>query len=970
MCNVLNKQINREDGFSLPELLISMAIFLGVAVGLIMIIQSISQSSSHFQKTATTQASFANASANIQKNISSATQVNYASQNAVWLTSKTTTQTRQVVYYAYSPGTSIPAGLSTPLHGLQSPSYSAIVMAVKNGDSSWATSVLSSYTPSDTNALFSYFDKDNTAISAPTIESMSSSDLAKIDRIQHWLTTTIPGRVLPYELVSSTEINQNQVSSTGSNPDCSLSNIHLSVIKSDNGTSLDNNARGALLTWNVPSCASSYQIYRKSNQTDETTYTTRSAISDPNTTTLWDRSSAANGSDTTGLKWGTTYCYYIDAIDLNGNRISTSTSPQCVVIRPQSTAIVNVNPAAALTDVRSKTSGDSISYGTKTGITGSYTTSTTNADIGNHYTVARDTTNQVAYLTRFGATSYKIVETNASTGSVIQTVETTNLYKTFSEAYDNSRTYTVYAINAGGTSDASGSQTLISAPSAPDASHNSRSVSCTDSSTVSKYASGCGIKFTFTKKSPVATNYVVNFDSKAAATCSVTTSSTTWLNTTWGSATSVTKGKDTNWGTANCVGIRNYNTAGYSPMVTDSTYLPVAPQPASRIDLSYGKAASDLGYHSRLSDKFTLDRNHSYTNGVSMNSSMSLTYNLDISRPSGGASQALVQKSWTKLDNKDVVDSVQNDLDDADKYADDGKEDNNDNSGTDDSALVEDPSETSHSSSLAAKVSLAFSLSAAHKKIVSTTTKDTDPDADIQPVSYSTTLTWNKQVPGVYYTFLTTIPSLAGVNRSVVSYMMTRPTTDARIDNLIESKSGAGYRGMFIWQSGVRIGYSSYLCASIQWGGVPSSMAHCAYNGNKSGNDIVALATKGKKAYNEDSASYAGHYVTKLIWNPDTSDSKLVTWSDDRSYKGFTGYSSDGVGSYGSGSSWTFYKESMNVNQGDHHPCVQADYYDVDGDFHDSPTCKVKYSSSYKSLRMPSLVSGNYSDSITGTEGF
>jgi hypothetical protein len=446
---------DRELGVSLVEVLVYIALFTILTTIVLAIINVTISSSQRITSSSTTQAKMNQAASMLQREISLAKAVSYAAPNRIDVLVRQNEIEQKVSYFAYIPGTTstFPAGVTVS----QMPAYNAVMRVTYAANGTTVTSVaplVSGYDPAGySKPLFTYFDKAN----AELVLNASSTidDHAGISRIEFHIAAKADGRNSALQIESSAVPLFSSPITTATDepaplePECAA-NFRASITPRNTY---------ATLNWNAPAGATSYTIYRY-NVSNGNTLEGSTIVANPGTTTL------SNSGVTAGLAWGTTYRWTISVA--SPGYLKNECADTTATVVPAQVQLVNINSYA--TDLTTTNPATSLNLGFPTnGGEENRTKTTTNRQAGYRYTVARGLINQLAWSSRFGATSYNIYA-NGGTTPIITISNGNTYYQDLASSrvnYGRSTTYTVSASNAGGEGSKSSAITLISPPSAP-----------------------------------------------------------------------------------------------------------------------------------------------------------------------------------------------------------------------------------------------------------------------------------------------------------------------------------------------------------------------------------------------------------------------------------------------------------------------------------------------------------------------
>jgi len=446
---------NREEGMTLVEILVAIALLAAVSVMVVTLINTTLNSASRFGNVTTTQNEVSNAVASMQRDLSSAQKVLTATDNSITVQIRQASKDYEITYFAYDPAS--PNALPARAIASQLPAYKAIIEIrydISAGTTGQKITVKGhnpvGFANPEKRHVFDYYDAKNELITVPAITDTNSapaSSLSRIERVEFRIAANADGRGTPIQMESSAATTAGG-STTGTIPDSYSSipecpaNFRVDIVPTETQ---------ATLSWYSPSGATSYTIYRVNSSTNATEGSF--VIGDPDTLTFVDKD----------LAWGTTYRWTIQANGSGGN--SPACGPITGTVVPDEVGFVNVNSLATLAATKNGTGTETLSRAAETNIAAK-SVATTDILSGNRYTVARGLTNQLAWSSTYGVEGYRIYEgTNFATPVATVTSAGTQ-WTQLSSAYGANRNYTVKAYNAGGESVASETERLVSPPSA------------------------------------------------------------------------------------------------------------------------------------------------------------------------------------------------------------------------------------------------------------------------------------------------------------------------------------------------------------------------------------------------------------------------------------------------------------------------------------------------------------------------
>jgi type II secretory pathway pseudopilin PulG len=480
---ILTRRAGKESGLSLVETLIAIALFAVLAVMAVTLIVSTMQTTARFSEVSTTQAQVNQAASVIQRDITLADSVSYASPSQLTFTTRQSNKDYEVSIFAWNPASTD----TLPAHVDKSklPAYSALIenrFEEATGKSA-ATVLVKGYDPNGYlgKTLFSFYDSDNDEVK---MDSATQKDYDSISRVEYRIAANAAGRASKIQIESSATLNYslppgvaaNNISGT---PDCPA-NIVVSIVPRETRSTV---------RWNAPAGSTSYTLYRY-NYTNGNALEKSIVIANPDTTSYVDD----------GLAWGTTYSYALQSAGPAGTSTICNAGNTATVV-PDVTKFVNVNSVQpALAAVKSGSGAENLTGPTVAGY--AKTVATTNISSGKKYTVARGLTNQVAWNDSFGTTRFNVYRNGNQTTPVATLASGTFVWQDTNNAYGDTDTYIIKAANAGGESFSSDPITLISPPTA-----STFSASRPDTST---RASTTDNVINLTKSAANTTGYKVN----------------------------------------------------------------------------------------------------------------------------------------------------------------------------------------------------------------------------------------------------------------------------------------------------------------------------------------------------------------------------------------------------------------------------------------------------------------------------
>lgn len=524
------KSRDRETGVSLVEILVYILLFSIIAVMTVTIITSTVDSSNRFAETSTTQTQVNQSASVLQRDISLANAITFASSTRIDFRVRQDNTDFEIKVFEYIPGTTTEFPQGTVIGDL--PPYNAIIQVrtnVNTGETGQSV-LVQGIQPSETaRQLFRYFDASNGEI----MDTSSADSLNTIARVEFNIVANSTGRASNIELRSSATPsytlppgvqNDNLLASV---PDCPP-NFSATIVARETQASIN---------WNAPSGATSYTVYRYNQSTGNALERTE-VIPNPDTTSWLD----------TGLAWGTTYRYAIQASGPGGTTAQCASSVATVV--PDQIEFANLNSLQqSLTATKSGAGAETLTAPAVTGIV-SATASTQNITPGTRYTVARNLINQLAWQTTDGVTRYNVYIQGDST-PIAQISSGTAYWQHSGRNFGDVTTYVIRAENAGGESFASDPITLISPPAA-----STFSVTTPDTSTRATTTDAV-----FTVTSRAANTVGFKAERHSVLTANANCNAVAAYSPANFSGNSVTD-DDSPWGSANCYVFTPFNNAG------------------------------------------------------------------------------------------------------------------------------------------------------------------------------------------------------------------------------------------------------------------------------------------------------------------------------------------------------------------------------------------------------------------------
>lgn len=571
----------REQGFTLVEVLVSIVLLALLVSGVTAIILSLTSTTQNFVASATTQNQASDAISQITRDVSNATVITYADDYRVDFATAENNTTAIISYFYWAPdgsGPPVPNGVNTA----NLPNKPAIIVYRQPAGSLSGTSsvLVTGYDiTKQSTVLFTYFNKANQDMVTP----ITGSNLNSIERIQYQFALKVVNRNTLIQLASSATPRYSATAIN--NGGVGASTVFACLAPTLSG-SLPPTTTTANLVWTTNSNANTYTLYRENpNQ----------AV-DPQVVAVLNGSGSTSYLDST-VKYGEKYTYYVVA----GCAIGTSPASNNVQlsVTPPAVTIVNFNTTKNLTDVKSTTSTPLLTDAQGRSYAASEP-STYNPDTGTTYTVARGLTNQITWAVANGAEGYLVYRNGTQIANVSAT---THSYQDTTNAYGDTTSYNVVAYNtgqngSGGNGPASATAQLISPPAASSFSVTAQSTS-TNSTTSSNVLN-------ITSQAANTTGFTVqsNSTSAASASCAAAASSAPISALTF-TGSSVTD-TSINWGSSTCYIITGYNDAGAG--------APSAGELASQMPGTFSIVnAYDTSLRNQISEYFSLNAS---TNGA------------------------------------------------------------------------------------------------------------------------------------------------------------------------------------------------------------------------------------------------------------------------------------------------------------------------------------------------------------------
>jgi len=201
--NTLKQRSREENGFSLIELLVAITITAVVIAASVGILSTASKSGQRFQEYSVAQANLTTSASSLENQIKSSTQFLVASDSVLRMKTISSDQNYDVTIFAYQASScaSIPTWLYTSsvtcaTYQAKFPTSNALMMQRVNLTTGVVrlSTLVPSYTPSPSKALFAYYNKSNT---------IETTNLALIKRVTYYIQRTLPNRVIPLEASGS-----------------------------------------------------------------------------------------------------------------------------------------------------------------------------------------------------------------------------------------------------------------------------------------------------------------------------------------------------------------------------------------------------------------------------------------------------------------------------------------------------------------------------------------------------------------------------------------------------------------------------------------------------------------------------------------------------------------------------------------------------------------------------------------------
>lgn len=547
---------NREEGLSLVEILVAIALLSVVSIIVVSLINTTMNSASRFSNVTSSQAEVSTATSSLQRDISTANQVIKATDRSLLLRVRSDSKDYEVMYFAFdkSDASNIPAGVDVA----SLPPYSALIQLRREvGSTTFAQNVvIKQLVFEKTSQIFKFYDSQNAEVTGvPTLSSggsASQNTLSDVKRIEFNLSAKADGRGTPIQMASSAVVNSSTVSpSTVGGPNDPYANNGVPQCVSQFKVAIDsvNSPRTAVLTWYPSAGATSYTIYRQDVTSGaSTTPAISTIVSNPAERQLTQ-------TENDGITWGRTYVWSFQ-VNGPGGTTGVCTTTQATIV-PDQIQFANINSLAQLASTKNGSAAETLTRAGEPGIAVK-TKSTESIVSGQRYTVARNLTNQLSWENGVvGTTGYKVYDaTNMSTPVATITTAGT-LYAQVPSVYGAERDYIVRAYNAGGESQRSDSVKLISPPSASAFTSRDPDTSTNSTTTITD--------FTLTRRAN-NTDGFRGFKNEAVATASTDMC----VPTSWPAATSLnfeanSAIKDDNqaiWGTNGCYRYVPFNDAG------------------------------------------------------------------------------------------------------------------------------------------------------------------------------------------------------------------------------------------------------------------------------------------------------------------------------------------------------------------------------------------------------------------------
>lgn len=501
---LMRKSINeerKEDGFTLVEMLIVIGLIVVIGGIVTSLVINATQSNQKFSASNMTQGELLDSVARITTQTAYATEILMAEPTQLKMKTMEDGIEYETTYFYWADNgaSNVPSGVNAAKLPDQKSFLEYKVNKANNAV--MVTNLISNYNrATGEKPIFTYFTVADSVIPTP----VQPNNLPAIKRIGVYFSITPTDREAPLEIATSA-VPRMAITSPGAATGAAVPIPQATVLtgKLTPGTRVSN------LSWTSVAGATQYNLYRDGALLK----------SFPPTTTKYDDP---------GLAWGTTYDYSVIVTGYAGQ--SSESNHVKLTVVPEKTRFLNINTLKGLSDVNS--------VGDESG--------TSNAKKGDTYTVARGLDNKITWESRFGATSYKLVDAN---GVVVYNGANTSA--TQATAYGDYRTYTVIPSNtglygSGGAGLASDPVSLISPPKQPVitvTANDNTAVVANSTNTVKLNAAV-----------PYAKGYI--YDSGATAA-----TSKEFVR----EATAANKSQTVSWGSTTWYGATAYNDAGNSP---------------------------------------------------------------------------------------------------------------------------------------------------------------------------------------------------------------------------------------------------------------------------------------------------------------------------------------------------------------------------------------------------------------------
>lgn len=283
-----------ESGFTLIELLVTIVIFSIIAITASSIIVTLNSSVIKFGNSSISQNQLAQATATLNRDLSSATKFVSATDFSFEVTAYEANKQYDITVFYYGPGTTVPSNVDKS----KLSSDSAIIEQRTLSGSSDApriTTLIPGFNPSNqNNKLFTYFDGENNTLSTVG-GGVSPTSLSQIERVEFYISAKITGRANPVELGSSS--TPRSLANSGSTGDISATPT-TPAAPTLHG-SLPPSSTIAQLNWNMTAGTTSYTVYRA----NQNITAVLAIIPTPDVTSYTD----------SGLTVGETYTYTVIA---------------------------------------------------------------------------------------------------------------------------------------------------------------------------------------------------------------------------------------------------------------------------------------------------------------------------------------------------------------------------------------------------------------------------------------------------------------------------------------------------------------------------------------------------------------------------------------------------------------------------------------------------------------------------------